>query len=105
MSPPRSPCYWFPYGFASPVDAYARGLWRMLTPPPLTSEFVGMPGCAPASFHDIVDDEIESDGSSIGDAMAPGHPMSQECAMVDAPGQPLEVVEYLQTHTSLDPRV
>ena len=43
----------------------------MLTPPPLTSEFMGMTGYAPASFHDLVDDEVESNGSSIGDIMAP----------------------------------
>ena len=48
----------------------------MLTPPALTSEFVGMAGYAPDSFHDLVDDEVEIDGSSIGDAMAPGHPLS-----------------------------
>ena len=45
---------------------------------PLTSMFVGIAGYAPASFHDLVDDEVESDGSSIGDVMAPGHPLSQE---------------------------
>ena len=48
----------------------------MLTPLPLTSEFVGMVGYAPASFHDLVDDEVESDGSSIGDVVAPSHPLS-----------------------------
>ena len=86
MSPPRPPCDRFPYGFVSPVDACARGLRRMLTPPPLTSEFVQMVGYAHAFFHDLVDDEIESDGSSIGDVVAPGHPLSWECAMVDASG-------------------
>ena len=75
----------------------------MLMTPPLTSEFVGMAGYAPASFHDLVVNEIESDGSSIGDIMAPGHPLSWECAVVDAPGQPSVVVESLQTHTPLDP--
>ena len=44
LSPP------FPYGFASPVDACARGLRRMLMPSPLTSEFVGMASYAPTSF-------------------------------------------------------
>ena len=58
----------------------------MLVPPPLTSEFMGMAGYASASFHDLVNDEVESDGSNIGDVMAPGHPLSQECAMADAPG-------------------
>ena len=58
------------------MDTYARGLRKMLMPPPLTSKFVGMPGFAPASFHDLVDNEVESDGSSIGDVVAPSHPLS-----------------------------
>ena len=65
----------------------------MLTPPPLTSEFVGMVGYAPTSFHDLIDDEVQSDSSSISDIVAPGHPLSRECAMADAPGQLLEVVD------------
>ena len=77
----------------------------MLTPPPLTSEFVGMAGYAPASFHDLMDDDVESDGSSIGDVVAPRHPLSRECAMADGLVQPSVVAESLQTHTSLDPRV
>ena len=67
----------------------------MLAPPPLTSEFVGMVGYAPASFHDLVDDEVESDGSSIGDVVAPSHPLSHEWAMADAPRQPPVVAESL----------
>ena len=69
----------------SPVDAYARGLQKMLTPPPLTSEFMGMASYAPTYFYKLLDDEVESDGSSIGD-VAPGHHPSQECAMADASG-------------------
>jgi len=72
LSPLRPPCDRFPYGFASPMDAYAWGLRRMLTPPPLTSEFMGMAGYAPPSFRDLMDDEVESDGSSIGDVVAHG---------------------------------
>ena len=72
--------------------------------PPLTSKFMGMVGYAPASFHDLVDDEVKSDGSSIDDVMAPGHPLFWECAMADDSGQLPEVVESLQTHTPLDPR-
>ena len=45
-------------------------------PPPLMFEFMGMVGYAPTSFHDLVDDDVESDGSSISDVMAPGHPLS-----------------------------
>ena len=44
--------------------------------PPLTSEFVGMAGYALAFFHDLIDGEVESDGSSINDIVAPSHPLS-----------------------------
>ena len=47
----------FPYGLASSVDAYARGLQKVLAPHPLTSEFVGMASYAPTYFLDIMDDE------------------------------------------------
>ena len=67
----------------------------MLTPPPLTSKFVGMAGYAPASFHDLMDDNVESDDSSIGDVMVPSHPLSWEYAMVDALGQPPVVAKSL----------
>ena len=67
----------------------------MLAPPPLTSEFMGMASYAPASFHDLMDEDVESDGSSIGDVVAPSHPLSRECAIADAVGQPLVVVESL----------
>ena len=49
----------------------------MLTPSPLTSKFMGMAGYAPASFHDLIDDEVESNDSSIGDVVAPSHPLSR----------------------------
>ena len=54
--------------------------------PPLMSEFMGMVGYAPTFFHDLIDDEVKSDGSSVGDIMTPGHPLSQECATADALG-------------------
>ena len=63
--------------------------------PPLTSEFMGMAGYAPTSFHDLMDDDVESDGSSIGDVVAPSHPLFWEWAMVDALGQPPVVAESL----------
>jgi hypothetical protein len=55
---------------------------------------MGMASYAPASFHDLVDDEVERDGSSIGDVV-PSHRLSWECTMADAPGQPQVVVESL----------
>jgi len=87
----------------SPMDQYAWGLQKMLTPPPLTSKFMGMASYAPTYFYELIDDEVESDGSSIGD-VAPSHRPSWECAMVDALGQLPVVAESAQTHTPLDPR-
>ena len=72
LSVPQPPHNRFPYGLASPMDAYARGLQRLLTPPPLTSEFVGMASYSPTCFYELLDDEARSDGSSIGD-VAPSH--------------------------------
>ena len=89
---PRTPCYRFPYDLASPADAYARGLRLMPAPFPLTREFMGMASYASATFHELPDDEGESDGSSIGDMASHHHP-SWECAVADAPGQPSVVVE------------
>ena len=62
-----------------------------------------MASYAPTYFYELLDDEVESDGSSIGD-VAPDHRPSRECAMVDAPGQPPVVAESLETHTPPDPR-
>ena len=71
--------------------------------PPLTSELVGMVSYGPASFHDLMDDDVESDGSSIGDIVAPSHHLSRKCDMADALGQLPVVVESVQTHTPPDP--
>ena len=75
----------------------------MPPPPPLTSEFVGMADYAPTSFHDLMNDDVESDDSSIGDIVAPSHPLSRECAMADALGQPPVVEESMQAQTPPDP--
>ena len=84
MSPSRPPYGRFPYGLVSPMDAYARGLQKIMALPPLMSEFVGMASYGPTYFLDIMDDDVGSDDSSIGDA-APSHRPSRECAMTDAP--------------------
>ena len=81
--------FWSPWAYAS-----TQGLQTMLTPSPLTFEFVGMAKYAPTYFYKLIDDEVESDGSSIGD-VAPSHHLSLECAMVDAPRQPPVVAESL----------
>ena len=66
------------------MDAYAQGLRRMPTSPPLTSKFIGMASYTPTYFLDLMDDDVESDSSSI-DNVAPSHRSSWECAMADAP--------------------
>ena len=53
--------------------------------PPLMYEFMGMEGYGLTCFLDIMDDDVRSDCSSIGD-VAPSHRPSWECAMTDAPG-------------------
>ena len=50
LSPPQQSCNRFPYDFVSPIDACTWGHRRMLTPPPLTSKFVGMVGYAMLPF-------------------------------------------------------
>ena len=76
LSAPQTPYDRFPCGLVSPADAYARGLRRTLASPPLTTKFVGMTSYVPTTFHELLDDEVESDGSSIGNVVAPSHPMS-----------------------------
>ena len=66
----------------------------MPAPPLLISKFVGMASYAPTYFLDLMDDDVESSGSSIDD-VAPSHRPSRECAMVDALGQPPVVAESL----------
>ena len=94
LSAPQTSYDRFPYGFMSPVDACARGLQRTLVLPPLTSKFMGMVSYAPTTFHELLDDEVESNGSNIGD-VAPSHRLSWECSMADALGLPPVVTESL----------
>jgi len=75
----------------------------MPAPPPLASEFVGMASYVPTCFLDLMDDDGESDGSSISN-MVPSHRPSWECAMVDALGHPPKEAESSQIHTSPDSR-
>ena len=74
----------------------------MLAPHPLMSEFMGMASYAPTYFLDIMDDDVGSDGSSIGD-VAPSHRPSRECAMTNAPEQPPGATESSRTHAPLGP--
>jgi len=94
LSPPQPPYGRFLYGLVSSTNAYAQGLQRKPVLPPLTSEFMGMVSYAPTYFLDLTDDDVESDGSSIGD-VAPSHRPSQECTMANAPGHLSVVMESL----------
>ena len=73
-----------------------------MVPLPLMSEFMGMESYAPTCFLDIMDDDIGSDGSSIGD-VAHSHRWSREYAAVDAPERPLGVTESFWTHAPPGP--
>jgi hypothetical protein len=101
-SNPAPPYGRFPYGLASSAYAYARGLQKVLAPHPLTSEFVGMVSYAPTCFLDIMDDDVGSNGSSIGD-VAPSHRRSREYAAADAVERPLGVTESFRTHAPPSP--
>ena len=74
------------------MDTYGQGLQKIMAPPPLMSEFMGMASYSPTCFLDIMDDDVRSDGSSIGDVV-PSHRPSREYAMADALEQPLGVTE------------
>ena len=76
----------------------------MLVPHPLTFEFVGMASYAPTCFLNIMDDDVGSDGSSIGD-VAPSHRLSWECAMTDAPEQPPGAMLSSWTHAPSGPHM
>jgi hypothetical protein len=75
LSPLCSSCAQFPFGLINAASVYARELRRTILLPPLTTEFVGMTGYSPASFHDLYsDDDLMSEGSSIGDLSPFGCP-------------------------------
>ena len=75
-----------------------------MVPPLPTSKFVGMASYGPTCFLDIMDDDVGSDGSSIGDE-ARNHRPSWECAMTDAPERPPGATESSRTHAPPGPQV
>jgi hypothetical protein len=73
--------------------------------PPLAIAIVDMMGYGPAPFHYLFsDDDLLSEGSSVGDVSTLDCPALQECTMADAPGQLPVLVETEDTHTPPDPR-
>jgi hypothetical protein len=87
LSPPRSPRDQFLFGLMNAVGVHARELSRTMPLPLLATKLVGMTVYGPASFHDLLfDDDLLTEGSSVGDVSSLGCPALQECAMVDVQG-------------------
>jgi hypothetical protein len=57
LSPPRLLHGRFLFGLTNTAGVYARELWKIMSRPLLTIEFVGMTGYSPASFHDLFSDD------------------------------------------------
>jgi hypothetical protein len=104
LSLPRSPHGRFPFGFTNTASVYARELRKIMSQPPLATEFVGMTRYSPASFHDLFsDDDLLSEGSSVDDLSPLGCPALRECAMADVQGRQPVPVETEDTHAPPDP--
>jgi hypothetical protein len=59
-----------------------------MSQPPLATEFAGMTGYSLASFHDLFsDDDLLSEGSSVGDVSSFGCPALRECTIADVQGR------------------
>jgi hypothetical protein len=98
------PCSRSPFGHTNTASVYAREFRRALPQPSPAIDFVGMTGYSAASFHDLFsDDDLLSEGSSIGDLSPLGCPALRECAMADMQGRQPVPVETEDTHTALDP--
>jgi hypothetical protein len=105
LSPPRSPHGQSLFGLTNAVSVYARELRRALPEPPQATEFVGMTGYSPASFHDLLSDyNLLSEGSSVCNMLSPSCPALRECAMADVQGRQPVLVETEGTHTPPDLR-
>jgi hypothetical protein len=89
-----------PFGLTNAVSVYTRKPRRTITLPPLAIKFVGMTRYGPASFHDLFsDDDLLSEGSSVGDISPLGCLALREYTMVDVQGQ-LPVPVRSRIHTS-----
>jgi hypothetical protein len=73
--------------------------------PLLATKLVGMTGYGPTSFHDLLsDDDLLTEGSTIGNVSSLGYPMLQECIMADVQGPQPVLVKIGDTHTLPEPR-
>jgi hypothetical protein len=105
LSPPHSPRGRSLFCLTNAVSVYTKEFRKALPQPPPAIEFMGMMRYGPASFHNLFsDDDLLSEGSSVGDLSPLGCPTLQECAMVDMQGRQPVPVETEDTHTPPDPR-
>jgi hypothetical protein len=73
--------------------------------PLLVTKLMGMTGYGPALFHDLLsDDDLLTEGSSIGDVSSLNCPTLRECTVVDVQGPQTVLLETGDTHTSPEPR-
>jgi hypothetical protein len=64
-----------------------------------------MTGYGPTTFHDLFsDDDLLSEGSSVGDMSSPGYPALREYTVADVQGRQPVPVETEYTHTLPGPR-
>jgi hypothetical protein len=105
LSLPHSPCGQFLFGLTNAMSVYACKLRGTISLPSLATEFVGMTGYGPTSFHDLFSDvDLMSEGSSVGNLSPSCCPALRECAMADMQGQLPVQVETGDTHTPQHPR-
>jgi hypothetical protein len=87
------------------IGIHAKELPRTMLLPLLVTKLVCMTGYGPASFHDLLsDDDLLTEGSSVGDVSSLGCPALRECAMAHVQEPQLVLLETGDTHTPPDPR-
>jgi hypothetical protein len=106
LSPPCSPRGQFSFGLTNAVGVHAKELSRTMPLPLLATKLVGKTGYSPPSFHDLLsDDDLLTEGSSIGDISSLGCLVLRVCVMADVQGPQPVPMETGDTHTPPDPRV
>jgi hypothetical protein len=105
LSPRRSTCGHSSFGLTNAASVHPGGLPRAMRQSSLATKLVGMTGYGPASFHDLLsDDDLLTEGSSVGDVSSLTCPMLRECAMADVQWPQVVPMETDDTHTPPDPR-
>jgi hypothetical protein len=105
LSPLHSQCGQFLFGLTNSTSIHARELPRTMPLPLLATKLVGMMGYGSASFHDLLsDDDLLTEGFSVGDVLSLGCLVLRECGMADVQGPQPVPVESGDTHTPPDLR-